>query len=326
MDSNITPLATMVGPSLQEVLLDEFYTHHVDRLLPIYCNQDTTPKYISTVEYFEAFSQLTLRELPEFDNWMETKVVRVDTESPTRRLVHSLSRITCPRAPKGWTVVQTDAGFVKEPRGRVISVGAYVFLDEFGFIRYYDSVILSWVSNEKEAEFETIKFAMYEAARIGIREASFCTDNFEMLKAIQGGDPYPQDEFEKYRTLPMKLLEDYSFIYLPREGNAIADLLTKWRMAMTRNPHTTSITNWEKVVQAAEHQYSGMPNFRIRYLTNPVPPRSPSGLVAPRRSWHCISRKGSCLFDSAVRSLSTNGKFSIKSAWNAFRHPKALVP
>ncbi|XP_058198573.1 COP9 signalosome complex subunit 2-like, partial [Rhododendron vialii] len=30
MVSNITPLATMVGPSLQESLLEEFYTHHID--------------------------------------------------------------------------------------------------------------------------------------------------------------------------------------------------------------------------------------------------------------------------------------------------------
>lgn len=36
----------------------------------------------------------------------------------------------------------------------------------------------------------------------------------------------------------MKLLEDYSFIYLPREGNAVANLLAKWRMAMTRYPRT----------------------------------------------------------------------------------------
>ncbi|KAI8525870.1 hypothetical protein RHMOL_Rhmol13G0264400 [Rhododendron molle] len=169
------------------------------------------------------------------------KAVRVDRESPTCRLEDPLSRITYLRAPKGWMLVQIDAGFVTEPkeRGRVISVGglgAFVFFDELGSIRYYDTVVLSWVSNEKEAEFETIKFAMYEAVKIDIKKLSVCTDNFEILKAIQGGDPYPKDEFEKYRNLPMKLLEDYSFIYLPREGNAVADLLAKWRMAMTRYP------------------------------------------------------------------------------------------
>ncbi|KAI8525869.1 hypothetical protein RHMOL_Rhmol13G0264300 [Rhododendron molle] len=190
------------------------------------------------------------------------KAVRVDRESPTCRLKDPLSRITYLRAPKGWMLVQTDARFVKEPKeeGRVISVGglgAFVFFDELGSIRYYDTVVLSWVSNEKEAEFETIKFAMYEAVRIGIKKLSVCTDNFEILKAIQGGDPYPKDEFEKYRTI-------LSFIF--SEGNAVADLLAKWRMAMTRYPHTNPITNWQKVVQAAEHQYSGMPNFRIRYL------------------------------------------------------------
>ncbi|KAG5517215.1 hypothetical protein RHGRI_037839 [Rhododendron griersonianum] len=199
MVSNVTPLATMVGPSLQESLLDEFYTHHIDRLLPIYCNQDTTPNYISVVEYFEAFSRLTLRELPEFDDWMHINAVRVDTESPTRRLKDPLSRITYPRAPKGWMVVQTDAGFVKEG-GRVISVGAFVFFDELGSIRHYDTVVLSWVSSVKEAEFETIKFAMYEGVRIGIRKLSVCTDNFQILKTIQGGNPYTEDEFDKYRS------------------------------------------------------------------------------------------------------------------------------
>ncbi|KAE9462017.1 hypothetical protein C3L33_06053, partial [Rhododendron williamsianum] len=157
---------------------------------------------------------------------MRMKAVRVDTESPTCRLEDLLSRITYTRAPKGWMLVQTDAGFVKEPKegGRVISVGAFVFFDELGSIRYYDTVVLSWVSNEKEAEFETIKFVMYEAVRIDIKKLSVCTDNFEILKAIQ-------------RSLPMKLLEDYSFIYLSREGNAVADLLAKWRMAMTHTPH-----------------------------------------------------------------------------------------
>ncbi|XP_058198572.1 uncharacterized protein LOC131314097 [Rhododendron vialii] len=182
---------------------------------------------------------------------MHMNAVRVDIESPTHRLEDPLSRITYPRAPKGWMVVQTDAGFVKEPKegGKVISVGAFVFFDELGSIRYYDTVVLSWVSNVKETEFETIKFAMYEGVRIGIRKLSVCTDNFEILKAIQGGNPYPKDEFDKYR-----------------EGNAVADLLAKWRMEMIRYPHTNPITNWRKVVQAAKHQYSGMPNFRIRYL------------------------------------------------------------